>query len=163
MTPQQFTDTYLPLSEGLYRLALHLLESGQDAEDAVQDLYARLWKARDSLDGIQNPRAYCLTLLRNMCIDRIRSAQRHGTTALAEETAGQSPGPDEKLHGREKLRGVIQAIERLPESQRKVLMMRVIEEKSYEEIARDTGMSQLTLRVLLSQARKKLKDSQKYL
>ena len=56
-------------------------------------------------------------------------------------------------------RRIAKAISELPEGQRKVLQMRVSDELSNEEIAAKTGMSNLTVRVLLSQARKKLKKS----
>ena len=52
---------------------------------------------------------------------------------------------------------MLEAIYALPEGQRKVLLMHTVEGLSYEEISRITGMNNLTLRVLLSQARKKLK------
>ena len=74
MTAGEFKEKYLPLGEPLYRVAFYMLESGADAEDAVQDLFVRLWSSRDSLDSVRNPKAYCITMLRNICIDRMRAA-----------------------------------------------------------------------------------------
>ena len=67
-----FNNIWIPLAERFYRVAFHLLESGQDAEDAVQELYLKLWAARGSLGGIRNPFAYGVSILKNICIDRIR-------------------------------------------------------------------------------------------
>ena len=67
MTEKEFNSTYLSLAEACYRVAFYILESEADAEDALQELFLKLWKNRDSLDGIQNPKAYVMTLLRNLC------------------------------------------------------------------------------------------------
>lgn len=155
MNERCFNESFLPLADGLYRFAFHILESESEAEDAVQDLYVRLWNARDSLDSIAAPKAYCLTLLRNMCIDRIRKAARSGTERIGDP--GISSDPDELIESRETLHRVMKEMEKLPSGQRKVLEMKVLEDLSYDEISARTGMNNLTLRVLLSQARKKLK------
>ena len=74
MTQAQFHNTYLSLTDTLYRIAYFMLESRAEAEDAVQEVFLKLWESRDSLDGIRSPKAYCITLLKNHCLDRIRRA-----------------------------------------------------------------------------------------
>ena len=64
---------------------------------------------------------------------------------------------DNGLIGREKLQRIRECMARLPDSQRKVLEMRVFENIPYPEIARRTGLSEINVRVKLSVARKKLK------
>lgn len=157
MTKAEFIQSYMPLHEGLYRVAFYILESEADAEDAVQDLYVKLWKSIDSLDSVRNPGSYCITLMRNICIDRIRRASHYCGSEIPEMPA---PGTDQQsaLELKETLRRVSDAVGRLPESQRRVLQMKVFEDLSYEEIEKATGMNNLTLRVLLSQARRKLKN-----
>ena len=76
MTQKQFHSEYLTLSADLYRVAFYILESRAEAEDAVQDTYLKLWELRDSLDQVRSPRAYSVTLLRNICLDRLRKAQK---------------------------------------------------------------------------------------
>lgn len=157
MTPEVLTESFKALSNGLYRVAYYILESQNDAEDAVQDLFVKLWGNRDQLDTVLNFKAYCTTLMKNLCIDRLRKEQR---------VQAMEPGPDiaetrrvdEDYDAREKLERVMAAIERLPARQRDVMKMYVFEEMSYEEIAEKTGMSNLTLRVLLSNARKSLRS-----
>lgn len=157
MTREEFKTSYLPLSEALYRVARYLLESDADAQDAVQDLFIKLWDSRDSLDAVQNPHAYCVTLMRNLCIDRIRRASKARKVELPESISS-GPTPEKECIEKERLTRVMAIVESLPERQRRVVRMRIFEEMSYEEIAKATGMSNLTLRVLLSTARKKIKE-----
>ena len=105
MGPEEFSRTYLPLRDATYRVALHLLESSDDAMDAVQDLYIRLWERRDALDAVRNPGAYCITLVRNICIDRIRSAAKIDRKAEVGECGASYPPPDERLQARQQLAG----------------------------------------------------------
>ena len=158
MTTKQFTDIYLTLGGLLYKVAFYLLESRADAEDAVQDLYIRLWNSRDSLENVRNPKSYCVTMMKNLCIDRIRKAS-YRPPAQLDENLPDTMAADSEAIGKETARRIAKAISELPEGQRKVLQMRVSDELSNEEIAAKTGMSNLTVRVLLSQARKKLKKS----
>ena len=74
MTEAVFHRDYLSLSGGLYRIAYHILESEAEAEDALQDLFLKLWKMRDGLDSVHNPMAYFAMLLNlGDCFDLISS------------------------------------------------------------------------------------------
>lgn len=156
MTQKQFHSEYLPLAADLYRVAFYILESRAEAEDAVQDTYLKLWELRDSLEQVRSPKAYSVTLLRNICLDRLRRAQKMDTGEQAVQFAAALP-QDENLDAKGRLGRVLEAIHTLPDGQRKVLLMRTVQGLSYEEISQITGMTNLSLRVLLSQARKKLK------
>ena len=157
MTPQDLTESFNSLSDGLYKVAYYILESRTDAEDAVQDLFIKLWSTREQLDTVLNFKAYCTTLMKNLCIDKLRKESKvqniEPQTDIAETRA-----IDEDLIARDKLEKVLAAIERLPHRQRDVMKMYLLEEMSYEEIEQKTGMSNLTLRVLLSTARKSLRS-----
>lgn len=82
MTAEEFIRVYLPLGKGLYRVAFRLLGSQEEAEDAVQDLYLKVWAHREELDRVNNPQAWTLILLRNLCIDRLRA--RPGQRAVSD-------------------------------------------------------------------------------
>ena len=157
MTARDFTDTYLPLSESLYRVAFKLLGAQEDAEDAVQDLYLKLWADKENLDTVYNPRGYCISVLRNICIDRIRRADRLVSEEGLEGVTARSDDSQERLERREKLEEVTKVLRKLSPNQKTLLRMRVFEDLSYDEMAERTGMSKLTMRVLLSQARSKIK------
>jgi RNA polymerase sigma-70 factor (ECF subfamily) len=154
MTSAAFHSIWLPLQGRFYRIAFYILENEADAKDAVQELYLKLWNIRDQLDIIRNPAAYGALLMRNLCIDRIRKARP--AEPLRDDLASKAP-PDEDLEQREELREVMKRLESLPESQRKLLTLRVIKGLSYEEISQKTGLSPLNIRVQVSLARKKLK------
>ena len=158
MTSALFQTEYLPLSGTFYRVAFFILDDAAEAEDAVQELYLKLWDRRDVLDGIRSPKGYGITLLRNLCLDRIRRSRKMETPAsLPEpETPG---GQDESIDQKERLAKVLAAIKSLPDRQREVLTLRTLDGLSYDEIAQRTGINYLTLRVLLSQARNKLKKA----
>ena len=160
MTHDEFKALYLPLSEGLYRIAFHYLEDGADARDTVQDLYIKLWNSRDRLDGVVNPKAYAYTLIKNLCIDRLRKDGRIVSEDSMPERASDDP-PDKVLSDRETLRKVLRQIEMLPPKQREIVRMRIFEELEYEEIAERLGMTEINTRVQLSLARKTLKNRMK--
>lgn len=155
MNRQAFQETWLPLQGRFYRMAFYILEDEADAKDAVQDLYLKLWNLRDHLEIIREPSAYGALMLKNLCIDRIRRCQP--ATSLEEGMVIKGP-PDEELELREDVAAVQKAIGLLPESQRKLLRLRVIQGLSYEEISQQTGLSGLNVRVQVSLARKKLKQ-----
>lgn len=158
MTELAFRETYLPLSETLYRIAFYILESRDEAEDAVQELYLKLWDTRERLDTVLSPKAYSIRLLKNLCLNRIRKAQALTFPAeLPEPESGQPQ--DDALDARRRLDKVLEGIKALPERQREILLLRTFEGLSYQEIARRTGLGKATLRVLLARARKTLKTN----
>ena len=156
MTRQEFITGYLPLTEALYRVAYYILEDSEDAEDAVQDLFLKLWTSGAS-GTVGNPKAYCIAMMKNLCIDRLRREKKLYGEPLPEKL----PCNDDivrDIEARETLERISRCMESLSESQRNVLKMKVFEDLSYEEISQRTGMNIFTLRVLLSQARRKLKN-----
>ena len=157
MTNERFQNEWLSLAGEFYRVAFYILEDEAEAEDAVQELFLKLWSGRDALDDIRSPKGYGIRVLRNLCLDRIRRSRKMETPAVLPEP--EWPGrQDEAVDEKERLAKVLDAIKSLPDRQREVLTLRTLDGLSYEEIAERTGMNQLTLRVLLSQARRKLRN-----
>lgn len=156
MTSERFQQEYLALADSLWQVAWYILEDAAEAEDAVQELFLRLWRGKDALDGIRSPKGYAIRVLRNLCLDRIRQSRKMLPAEDLPETA-QPARQDDAVDERERLAKVLDAIKSLPERQREVLTLRTLDGLSYEEIAKQTGINYLTLRVLLSQARNKLK------
>ena len=159
MSTEEFTELYLPLRGALYRVAFFILESEDDAMDAVQDLYLKLLSSPDVLETVRNPKAYCITLMRNICLDRVRKASRRSESEVMEAVSDESPA-DERMSDRQRIKDICQKLSSLPERERTVLRMRVFEDLSYDEIQKRTGIGYLSLRVLLSNARRKLRMSE---
>lgn len=159
MSTEEFTELYLPLRGALYRVAFFILESEDDAMDAVQDLYLKLLSSPDALEKVRNPKAYCITLMRNICLDRVRKASRRSESEVMEAVSDESPA-DERMSDRQRIKDICQKLSSLPERERTVLRMKVFEDLSYDEIQKRTGIGYLSLRVLLSNARRKLRMSE---
>ena len=155
----EIKEIWLPLSDRFYRVAYHILESQEDAEDAVQELYFKLIKTPDKFSNIQDPAAYGITILRNICIDIIRRRDKRRSEELHEYMIADVDSPDKAATEKNKLRMLIHEIDRLPQKQSKVLKMRAIEGLEYDEISQRTGLSQVNIRVLISIARKTLKKN----
>lgn len=147
----------MPLGAPLYKIAFYMLESEPEAEDAVQELMLKLWEKRDVLDSVSNLRAYCSTLMRNHCIDIIRRAAKPKTESLEAIELEGPENADAPILDREKLNAALQAMHSLSPKQREVLNLSSLEGLSHKEIAARTGISYPMVRVLLSQARSKIK------
>ena len=113
-------EIWLPLSNRFYRVAYHILESQQDAEDAVQELYLKLIKTPSKFSNIQDPAAYGITILRNICIDIIRRRDKRRSEELHEYMIADVDSPDKAATEKDKLRMLIHEIDRLPQKQSKV-------------------------------------------
>ena len=158
MTYQEFCDTYLPLTDGFYRVAFYILESEQDAKDAVQDLFIKLWNSRETLDNVHNPMGYGIRLLKNLCIDRIRKESRLARADLSEEIAADDTA-DGPQAAKEQAERLMRALRKLPDRQREVLEMKLLRGMTNEQISQETGMSNLAVRVMISRARAKIKEA----
>lgn len=160
MSGEEFKKVWLPLSGRFYRVAYYLLENEQDAKDAVQDLYMRLWNRKIFLLEVEKPEAYGMRMLKNICIDKIRktySSKAMGLEELENEVPSHEVSPASTLMDKDLLEKVMSCVEQLPEKQASILKMRVFEGLEYDEIAEKTGLSQINLRVLLSLARKAIR------
>ena len=103
----EIKEIWLPLSDRFYRVAYHILESQEDAEDAVQELYLKLIKIPDKLSNIQDPAAYGITMLRNICIDIIRRREKLKSEELHEYMIADASSPDKVATEKDKLRILI--------------------------------------------------------
>lgn len=155
MTQEEFRSLYTQLSPGLYRIAYRFLEDEAEAKDAVQDLLVKLWNSYDTLYSVANLKAYSYTLMKNLCIDRIRRRSRILPGELPERGG---PPPESEYQTRETLSQAVKLIAQLPPRQRDILKMRVFEGLEYGEIARRMGLTEINTRVQLSLARKTLKQ-----
>ena len=162
MEAETFKQRFLPFHPKLYRVALALVESPEDAEDILQETYARLWSKRASLEAVQNPEAFAVTIVRNLCLDFLRSPRSNSRSEPLEAIILPSEdSPDRQVELRDQLRQVRQLIEELPPNQRQVIRLRSMEDCSLEEIAQITGFSDANVRTLLSRARKYIKEKLK--
>ena len=101
-----------------------------------------------------------MTLVKNLCLDFLRSprANRRDADVTEAVTLSTASSPDEELERQDKVQQIRHLIDRLPENQRQVLRLRGIEDCSMDEIEQITGLSAVNIRVLLSRARKIIRE-----
>jgi RNA polymerase sigma-70 factor (family 1) len=148
----------------LYRFVYRHVESAEEARDAVQDVFLKLWRQRRQLRPDTDLRAYLYAMARNRAMDhlrrrrledRVRSAQ---TAAPAEDAAPSiGPGAEEQLAADELADGIRHALEALPYRQREVLLLRWQRQLTNEEIAAELGISVKTVEMHVTRAIKTLR------
>lgn len=159
MDAKEFKQRYYPFHPKLYRVAYALLNHAEDAEDVLQETYCKLWLRRDELTGIRQPEAFCVTVVKNLCMDFIRaSGHRNGGEAGEMPVIPSEGTPESDLESRERVEQIERLIDRLPEKQRIAMRMRGFGDCPSEEIEAATGESAANVRVLLSRARKTLRE-----
>lgn len=159
MDVERFKRLFLPLHPKLYRIAYSLVEDKSDSEDILQDAYCKLWNKREELEEIQNPEAFCVTLVKNLCLDFLRSpkANRDKETLEVVVIATDS-SPEKEMEDKDDICHIQELINQLPENQKQVIRLRGIEDCSFEEIEQITGLSASNIRTLLSRARKFIRE-----
>lgn len=149
----------LPLKNKLFRLALRITLDSAEAEDVTSDTLIKVWNKREELRGVESIEAYCMTVCRNLALDRHEKKEAQNLSLEANEidAADNSFTPDEQLERDEKLRKVHELFNQLPERQRTIMQLRDIEEKSYREIATIMGVSEEVVKVTLFRARQTIR------
>jgi RNA polymerase sigma-70 factor (ECF subfamily) len=159
MTVETFKIEVLPLKNKLYRFAYRLLNNNMDSEDMVQDVLLKLWARRERLGEYNNVEAFAMVVMKNMCLDKLK-AKGYRTDELSEwinDSGGHSPLTRlEIMDTTEKVKTII---DNLPEHQKMIIHLRDIEGCEFEEIAEIMQMSLNTIRVNLSRARKKVRET----
>ncbi|MBO5660730.1 MAG: RNA polymerase sigma factor [Bacteroidaceae bacterium] len=159
MNTDEFKQRFLPLHALMYRTAFRMMGNALDAEDMVQEAYLKLWERRDKLKQVSHVEAYCTSLLRNLCVDAFR--KRHFDEE--ERPPEELPLTDDDnaatvVEREDEANQLINLIGQLTEGQRTVMTLHDLEGYSYEEIEDATGLTPVNIRVLLSRARKKVRE-----
>ncbi|MEA3445593.1 MAG: sigma-70 family RNA polymerase sigma factor [Bacteroidota bacterium] len=159
MSTEEFKLEVLPINQKLYYFALRFLKSAADAEDAVQEVFVKLWKIRDKLGTYNSIEAFAYTVTRNHCLDKLKAKRTYSIEDSMYGEPGQANAtPADRTEIVEKLALVKKIISDLPEQQRMVIQLRDIDECTYDEIAQMLDMEPNAIRVNLSRARKKVRD-----
>ena len=160
-----FLNDLLPLKHKLYRLAQRITLDSLEAEDVVEDTLVRVWERRKSLTDVENLEVYCLTICRNLALDRAerKDAQHAALDANFDAPADTTALPDAQLEADERLALVRRTFETLPEKQRTALQLRDIDGHSYQEVAAAMDISESDVKVTLHRARQALKEKLSHL
>lgn len=160
-----FRNDVLPLKDALYRLALRITLSHEEAEDIVQDTLIKVWDKRESWNEIESIEAYSITICRNLALDRIK--KHDNLNDSLEEKQTESPDtsstPFEDTLQQDRIELVRNLVNALPEKQRSCMQLRDFEGKPYKEIANILGISEEQVKVNIFRARQTVKERfQKY-
>ena len=157
-----FQNDILPLKNELFRLALRITLNAADAEDVVQDTMLKVWKRRNDWEQIESIEAFCLTICRNLALDRLRHKDYQSQTldmAADPVDASHTANPEQMAVQRDRVQLVRQLINRLPERQRSCMQLRDIEGKSYRDIATILGITEQQVKVTNFRARQAVKTA----
>lgn len=157
-----FRDDILPLKDKLFRLVLRITFDRAEAEDVVQDTMIRVWNKREEWTQFGSIEAYCLTVAKNLAIDRSQKKEAQNVELTPEmEEESEISGPYDQLVNNERMSIIHRLINELPEKQRLIMQLRDIEGESYKEIAKILNLTEEQVKVNLFRARQKVK--QRYL
>jgi RNA polymerase sigma factor (sigma-70 family) len=163
---RNFDATVRPHLDAGYNLARWLMRDEAGAEDAVQEAALRAFKYFKGLRG-DNARAWFLGIVRNVCFTHLEErSRRQEQTGLDEgeldalhwEMGAVSKGPDDSLQQRMDRVRIDAALRALPPILREVIVLRELEEMSYEDIGRVADIALGTVMSRLSRARARLKE-----
>ena len=143
-------------ADRLFRFAFSSLRNREQAEDVVQESFARVWEKAETVE-FEKAKSYLFTIAHHAMIDEVRHRQRFASVeeplpADAKTAPRQYPDVNEVLH---------KALATLPELQRNALLLRDYEGYSYQEIGDITGMSEAQVKVNIFRARTALKNKLK--
>jgi len=158
-----FEDLAMPLFDRLYNFARWLTQNREEAEDLVQETYAKALKGFSSFQLGTNFRAWMYRILRNTFLTSRTGLRATSTVSLDSEDDGLELGvenetPETILMKRSNSQLVQSAIDDLPVHYREALLLCEVEEMSYQEIAETLSIPIGTVMSRLSRARRTLRD-----
>jgi len=148
-----------PVKDKLYRLANRMVSHNAEAEDIVQETMIRLWKRRNKLHSYKNIEAFAMVITKNLCLDYLKSKKSKVVELTNMNSRNTNINPHIIAETNDIMLSVKKAVAKLPTKQKIILQLRDIEEKEFDEIAEITGETINNIRVLLSRARRNVKES----
>ena len=145
----------------MYRLALRITLNHAEAEDVVQETMIKVWNRRDRWDELESIEAFCLTICRNIAIDKTKKAENQNQSLMDEHDApdhSYTSNPEEQAMQQDRISLIRRLIDTLPEKQRSCMQLRDFEGKSYKEIAKILDVSEEQVKINIFRARQTIKQ-----
>ena len=152
MTEREYNQCVDLYADQVYRFIVKNLRHEEDARDVVQTAFEKLWRCRGEVDMARS-RSYLFTIAYNQMIDHIRKVRRISLRDEFGEESGVTEQPQASLR-----KVLDEAVSRLNDTQRSLVMLKDYEGYSYEEIGRITGLSESQVKVYLHRARVQLRS-----
>jgi RNA polymerase sigma-70 factor (ECF subfamily) len=149
MDRTDFHQLYEAHARDVYRFAMYLTRSKQEAEDVTAEVFLRAWAGVDAIRHV-TARAYLIAIARNIARDRMRKARRE--TGIDREFESSGATGEQRLD----FERTLEALQALPEELREPLTMSAVGGMTYEDVARELGLSLPTVKIRIFRARQKL-------
>lgn len=151
MDKAPFTAAARRYQNTVYRTALHALGSPQDADDAVQEVFLRLFRYQQSFESEEHLRRWLLRVTVNYCRDVLKSPWRKRRISWEEL-------PETPVFDKPRQAALYREVMALPEKYRTVLNLFYYEELTVREIGELLGVGESTVTTRLARARRRLKE-----
>jgi len=159
MTSEQFHTDILPLRNKLYRYALSIVLDVSLAEDVLQEVYIKLWTKREQLATVQHREAWCIRMVRNQAIDRLRQRKKQPTAlTLLHDQKADTTLPSHQIEQQDLLAKIRETLIYLPEQQREIFRLRELMGYSNAEIEEMLELNHSQVKVNLHRARKLVRE-----
>ena len=152
MTEKEYNACVTEYADNVYRFIVKNLRHEEDARDVVQTAFEKMWRNREGIDA-EKSKSYLFTVAYHQMIDHLRKTKR---VLLTEEFNDETKISHRQVHNAKKI--LEEALSRLSETQRSLVMLKDYEGYSYEEIGRITGLNESQVKVYLHRARLQLKN-----
>jgi len=152
MTEKEYNDCVSTYADNVYRFILKNLRHEEDARDVVQTAFEKMWRNREEVDAAKC-KSYLFTVAYHQMIDHIRKVKR---IQLKEEFNEETRIQHKPVNNLKKI--LEEALARLSETQRSLVLLKDYEGYSYEEIGQITGLNPSQVKVYLHRARVQLKE-----
>jgi RNA polymerase sigma-70 factor (ECF subfamily) len=146
----------------VFNLAYKFVGKHDEAEDLTQDIFLKIFKALATFDRRANFQTWIISISRNLCIDHYRSVRKERETIAREIDAGtlspvsKDAGPLKALEHQDLRELLRRALEHLPVTLRTAVVMRDLQEFSYQEIADALGLPEGTVKSRINRGRLEL-------
>jgi len=158
MNQAEFVNTVLPLKDKVFRLAKRLLISIDEAEDATQDLFLKLWKNKNKLSEYRSVEAFAMTMTKNYCLDQLKAKRSNNLSLVHSNFKDNNLSLERSIELKDCVSRVHQLMTDLPEKQKIIMQLRDIENFEFEEIGKILDLQPTAVRVALSRARKTIRE-----
>lgn len=154
-----FERVFREMSPGLFRFALAYTMNADTAEDIVQDTFMRLWTMVPSLPDDTNISSYLYSSVKNSCLNYYKHLQVEDSNRTKLTEALIYVGTLEYEDDSALFDKVQECLQKLPDQQRKVLELKIFQNMSYKEIARELNVSEVTIHTHVKRAYKFIRES----
>ncbi|MBM3439586.1 MAG: sigma-70 family RNA polymerase sigma factor [Bacteroidetes bacterium] len=152
MTTAEYNECVNKYADNVYRFILKNLRNEEDARDVVQTAFEKMWMHREEVDPLRS-KTYLFTVAYRQMIDHIRKHQRIQLEETLPEELRISEKPVSNLK-----KVLNEALSKLNETSRSLVLLKDYEGYTYEEIGKITGLNESQVKVYLHRARMQLKN-----